>query len=154
MTAEYRELERIAAVTFNVRGLRNRIKRRALFRHVRIKYKHSIIILQETHSTPSDELKWKSEWKGEIIFSHCSETGQAGVAMLFPVSYPYAPCKLFGSNGRILGVQVESGNVSDPVVIVGVYGPSADIQAEKCSFITELRELREEREGSKVAPFS
>ena len=141
MSAEYKGIERISVVTFNVRGLRNRTKRRALFRHIRIKYKQSIIVLQETHSTPSVELKWLSEWRGEMIFSHCSETGQAGVAMLFPVSYPHTTSKLFESNGRIICAQVENENGSDPVVIVGVYGPAADDQSEKCVFISDLREL-------------
>lgn len=75
--------ERLSIVTFNARGLIRREKRRAVFRHMRIKYKNCIIIMQETHSKPDVEACWKSEWSGEIFFSHDLDSGQNGVAILF-----------------------------------------------------------------------
>ena len=77
-------LEKISVVSFNTRGLRNRLKRRSVFRHIRLTYKNSIVVLQETHSTVDVEHIWKSEWGGKIFFSHGTESGQSGVAIMIP----------------------------------------------------------------------
>ena len=42
--------------------------------HWSAKDKSNIIFLQETYSTPEVEnIIWKSQWKGDIYFSHGSE---------------------------------------------------------------------------------
>ena len=74
-------------VSFNARGLRNRTKRLSLFRHLHLTYKNSIIVLQETHSTPSTENIWKNEWRGKVFFSHGSETARARVAIFLPLEF-------------------------------------------------------------------
>ena len=136
------EIERMSIVTFNVRGLRNRIKRRSIFRHIRINYQHSIIILQETHSLSNMEYSWRCEWSGQIFFAHGSESGQGGVAMLFPVNFPCTPCKLYGDeNGRVICAKVETRAERDAIFIMGVYGPSIDNQNDKCKFLDQVREL-------------
>ena len=45
----------IRLITFNARGLRETLKRRALFRHVHAMYPGYIVCLQETHSVDGDE---------------------------------------------------------------------------------------------------
>ena len=79
--------EKIAVVTFNSRGLRNRVKRRSLFRHLRIAQTNSIVVLQETHSTSDVENAWQSEWGGRIFFYHGIESGQVGVAIMIQSSF-------------------------------------------------------------------
>ena len=150
MDRDNSEIERISVVTFNTRGLRNRIKRRAIFRHIRIKYRHSIAILQETHSTENDENIWKCEWGGLILFSHGTDSCQAGVAILFPVDLPYIPSKVYESNGRVICAKIETRREQDDIIIMGVYGPSVDIQSEKCRFLEELRNLLLSVETQKV----
>ena len=59
-------------LSLNVRGIRSFDKRKALF-HWCMKDKADIIFLQETYSTPEVENVWKSQWRGELFFSHGSE---------------------------------------------------------------------------------
>ena len=51
--------------TLNVRGLRGKVKRRALFEFLKHTYL-DLIFLQETHSSISDEKYWEKEWGAPI----------------------------------------------------------------------------------------
>ena len=55
--------------TQNVRGLVEDRKRRELFYNIN-QSKYNIILLQEIHSTPQVEVQWKTEFGGDIYFSH------------------------------------------------------------------------------------
>jgi len=55
--------------SLNVRGIRYQQKRKSIFAYLK-DHSQKIIFLQETYSKPSDEMIWKSEWGGEIFFSH------------------------------------------------------------------------------------
>jgi len=57
-------------LSLNVRGLKNR--RNAdlfLLQYLKDQNCH-FYFLQETYSEPKDEIVWKSEWGGEILYSH------------------------------------------------------------------------------------
>ena len=58
-------------ISLNVRGLRNRVKRRSIFCFLKDQ-KCDVYFLQETYSKPKDENIWRSEWGGDIFFSHGS----------------------------------------------------------------------------------
>jgi len=61
--------DKIKLLSFNVRGLSNFKKRRAIFSWCR-KQKADLIFLQETHSSKERETQWKKEWGGrDIILS-------------------------------------------------------------------------------------
>src|SRR5207237_1403646 len=55
--------------TLNVRGMRDRVKRRIVFNFLRDE-KIDIAFLQETHSVSSDFRYWRSEWGSKILVSH------------------------------------------------------------------------------------
>lgn len=130
----------ISIVSFNVRGLRNRVKRRTIFRHFRIYYPHSIAIIQETHSRPSMVHSWSCEWAGSIYFSHGTESGQGGVAILFPSQFPHCTSEIeTDEEGRIVCAKV--GLDSNPIIIIGVYAPAADNQTDKCNFLNKIRDM-------------
>ena len=78
-------LEKIRLSSFNCRGLRNALKRNKIFNWLKQDY-YGISLLHETHSCPSDLKKWKSEWDGEIYFSH-GESNAKGVAILSLLLY-------------------------------------------------------------------
>ena len=59
----------ITVASFNVNGLRQNMKRKAVFYFLKQK-QFDIILLQETHSLLADEKLWQCEWGGEIVFSH------------------------------------------------------------------------------------
>lgn len=67
--------------SLNVRGLRESVKRKALFLYCKGQ-KSNCIFLQETHSSDSDVSFWSNQWGSKILFSHGS-TRSGGVAILF-----------------------------------------------------------------------
>ena len=68
-------------LSLNVRGIRSFDKRKALF-HWLSKEKSNIIFWQETYSTPEVENIWKSQWRGDIFFSHGSEHSRGVMILL------------------------------------------------------------------------
>jgi len=59
--------DKIKLLSFNLRGLSNFKKRRAIFSRRR-KQKADLIFLQETHSSKERETQWKKEW-GQRYYS-------------------------------------------------------------------------------------
>ena len=62
-------MQKCKVLSLNVRGIREQTKRRGIFSYLKDQ-KADFYFLQETYSTVSDEAVWKSEWGGDIIFSH------------------------------------------------------------------------------------
>ena len=56
-------------ISLNVRGLNKSRKRRKTFRWLH-QQNAQIVILQETYSKKKVENKWKTEWGGQMLFSH------------------------------------------------------------------------------------
>ena len=54
-------------ITLNVRGIRNRVKRRSIFSYLKDQNCH-FYLLQETFSEPKDEHVWKNECDKELLF--------------------------------------------------------------------------------------
>ena len=122
----------IAVASFNVRGIRERQKRRTVFRHLHLKYPKHVVCIQETHSSPEIEQQWRNEWGSEVIFSHGSVL-VAGVAILLPRNFPGVIEKQLGDgDGRVAGVQFSI--EKEKFTIVGVYAPAIDIQEQKINF--------------------
>ena len=55
--------------SYNVRGLRDSVKRSKIFTFLR-KKSHDVICIQESHSTKNIEKIWKSQWGGQVLFAH------------------------------------------------------------------------------------
>ena len=92
-------------ISLNVRGLRDPIKRRSIFNYYRVR--SNLLCLQETHSDNLTEDLWKSEWGGEIYFSHGS-TCARGVCILIHPSLPYRVVKSSSDmDGRFMIVELE-----------------------------------------------
>ena len=65
--------QNVKVLSLNVRGLRNQIKRRAIFTYLK-RQKADIYCLQETYSKKLDEKIWPAEWGGKVVFSHGNNT--------------------------------------------------------------------------------
>ena len=74
-------------LSLNVRGVRNRVKRRSIFCFLKDQ-NCDVYFLQETYSEPNDEISWRSEWGGDIFFSHGSLHSR-GVCILLNPSLNY-----------------------------------------------------------------
>lgn len=70
----------ISFISLNARGLRNNVKRKALFLFVK-NHGSDFCFFQETHSTQDDAKFWRSQWGSDIWMSHGTERS-AGVAIL------------------------------------------------------------------------
>ena len=78
--------------TFNVNGLGNAIKRKAIFKRIR----------REAHTTPKVQNMWAKEWEGSLIMSHGSSNSR-GVAILFKKGLEFKVNQQFiDANGRII----------------------------------------------------
>ena len=73
--------DQITIGSYNCSGLSNSTKRHTVFSWLKNK-NLQIYYLQETHSLPSDEEKWREEWDGPIIFCHGSRRSK-GLMILF-----------------------------------------------------------------------
>ncbi len=93
-------------MSFNVRGLNDRKKRRSIFKWIKQK-KIDICLLQETYCTAKVENIWKNEWGGEILFSHGSNHAR-GVAILIKPGFDVEIKTVTRDNtGRMLLVKLK-----------------------------------------------
>ena len=99
-------------LSLNARGIRSFEKRKALFGWL-MKDKSDICFLQESYSTPEVENIWKSQWKGEMFFSHGTEHSK-GVLILIKNSLEFElKTTKVDQNGRF--------------IILGANGPSLSL---------------------------
>ncbi len=71
----------ISLASLNVRGLKDLVKRKALFLFCKGRKPHCLL-LQETHSSEVDTKFWANQWGDRILFSHGTNKS-AGVAICF-----------------------------------------------------------------------
>ena len=115
-------------ISLNVRGLRNRVKRRSIFCFLKDQ-KCDVYFLQETYSEPKDENIWRSEWGGDIFFSHGSLHSR-GVCILLN---PSLNCTFENihkdQSGRIISINLNfnSNNFS----LCNIYAPNDQRQQQE-----------------------
>ena len=128
----------------NVNGIRNRLKRKSLFRLLK-KQNYDIICLQETGIADCDKLAWEREWGGQII--HVSGSNHSkGQVILFKNDFPYQ-IDIVTKVERILIVSIEiDGNKTN---IVNIYAPNKS--NEKHAFYTNLQTLLIQLDGEIIA---
>ena len=101
----------------------NCIKRKTIYEYYR--HQADILLLQETHSEPKDELSWTSQWGGPAIFSHGS-TNQRGVAILFRKSSFFNVSNvILDFEGRFIGCNIRTQNGLE-FALCNVYAPNDD----------------------------
>lgn len=72
----------LCCVSLNVRGIRENVKRKALFLFCK-RSETDFVLLQEAHSVEEDAKFWKLQW-GNTIYRYysCGSNHSAGVAIL------------------------------------------------------------------------
>ena len=98
-------------LTFNVKGLAQKGKRLKVFNYIKNKlHGDGIFFLQESHSTAISEDEWKSQWDGNILFSH-GDSNARGVLIGFTKNFD---CKIESistdNDGRVLLVEMSKDN--------------------------------------------
>ena len=81
-----------------------------------------MILLQETHSTSSDEKQWAREWGGHTLFAH-GESHRNGVAILLTKNLKVEfGSKYSDSDGRILLCNIQ---IKDKkILLASIYAPT------------------------------
>lgn len=132
--------------SFNVRGLRDDVKRKAIFRHLKEKYPGGIYLLQETHSCQDDVDGWKREWKGDknmglggdMYFDH-GKTDSCGVAICLSANLDVKVTILSErNNGRILIIKLQT-NDNNEFTVVNVYAPVRSKVQDQLEFLDKLK---------------
>ena len=125
-------------LSLNVRGLRNKVKRRAVFNYAR--QRADVICLQETHSVQNDELQWKLEWGGDILYSH-GDSNSKGVCILLGSNLKYEKVSA-DTDGRVVICNIN--DMEQKLVICNIYAPNKDTP----SFFVSTIEKAVESEGN------
>jgi exonuclease III len=73
------KLNPLTLMSLNVRGIRDAVKRKAMFLFCK-RSEADLILLQETHSSESDITFWIGQWGNGIYCSHCTNHS-AGVSV-------------------------------------------------------------------------
>ena len=109
--------------TYNVNGLADSKKRTKVFNYLQSKI-YDIVCIQETHSTKNMEKIWRSQWGGQIIFSH-GESNARGCAILFKkrlkikINYVISAC-----DGRYIIVDLHVKDYN--FLLCCIYAPNTD----------------------------
>ena len=131
----------IKVITFNVRGLRAIVKRRAIFRFLHGHYPKHIVVLQETHSRHSDGGSWSAEWGAPIVFSHGASENEGGVAILIPrnlVGICDVSVEFNDELGRLLIVKLAYTGFR--VILCSVYAPTQRQGQQQVDFFDSIKE--------------
>lgn len=110
-------------VSYNVRGIRNQIKRRKVIRYLHER-KYDIVFIQESHCTNADQKMWENEWGGKAFFSHGSSEAK-GVGIWIKKNSPIqiTECKKdIEGHFIILDISYEGHGYT----LVNVYAPNSD----------------------------
>ena len=123
----------IKFLSLNVRGLRDHVKRRALFSYLK-NQKADFYCLQETFSLKGDEVSWATEWGGKVFFSHGTEHSKGTCILQRPNSLFSSSVQLIDPDGRLVIVKIREGD--EDLFLASVYAP-CDPQ-NQCCFIQNL----------------
>ena len=100
-----------------------------------------IIFLQETYSEPSNEMIWKSEWGGEIFFSHGTKHSKGVCILIHPTMQSKTDCIFNSNTGRMVLIAMEFNSLK--LSLCNVYAPNN--QSEQLNFLQELNNVLMEK---------
>ena len=126
-------------ISLNVRGIRSPKKRKALLMWLKER-KYDIIFLQETYSTDEVEDIWRTQWQGELFFSH-GTNHSCGVMILVRNDLEFNLKTIQVDNeGRYITMEAEV--QSSNFLFVNIYAPNK-VQ-EQCQFFDKLNKTIED----------
>jgi len=98
-------MNQIKIISFNGNGLNSAVRRQRALVWSK-KHNVDILMLQETHSDPDDEIVWRNEWGGDIYMSHW-KTNSGGVAILIAPHIQYDLISEFTDpDGRVVIIEL------------------------------------------------
>ena len=122
----------VTILTLNCNGLRNKLKRKAVFSFLK-KQKINIACVQETYITTEDIDMWKREWGGEVFYTPGSHYSK-GLITLIDKKFEVQTVSYKSVSDRILCISLSY--LEKCISILNVYAPNID--KEKSEFLHDL----------------
>ena len=121
---------KITFIFNNKKGFQSTNKRLKLIKYFKDKIvSNSFLFLQETHSTVNDEIKWKDEFKGEVLYSH-GKSNTCGVLTSFIGSRKlFIKNKLSENDGHILIYDVDIDDENS--ILINLYNHNTEVEQLK-----------------------
>uniref|UniRef100_A0A669F6B0 exodeoxyribonuclease III n=1 Tax=Oreochromis niloticus TaxID=8128 RepID=A0A669F6B0_ORENI len=130
----------LSIFSLNVRGLRNNIKRKAIFLFCKEQPNTNCFLFQETHSSEDDHIFWRKQWgSGDIYLSH-GTSHSAGVAIFLHRFNGRVIDHKGDKEGHWLMVNIELDDTK--YILVNVYG--FNNRAKNRKLISDLEKMIEE----------
>ena len=129
---------KLTICSLNVRGLRNKVKRLALFKFLKTQ-KYDIICLQETHALEQDLHIWQKQW-GSLCFFNPGTARSKGEAILVSKSYDN-DVTLVEQFERTIVVSIK--DKDSEYFIANIYAPNS--ATDKINFYATLEEKLHDR---------
>ena len=105
-----------------MRGLRDRIKRRAVFNYCRERC--DIAFLQETHSDVENEYLWNAEWGGKIYYNHGLPASRGVCILISPTMGNPTQITWSDKEGRLLSCEMSI--EQERITLINIYAPNSD----------------------------
>ena len=122
----------------NMKRMQNKNKRLSFIEYFKNKIgKNGILFLQETHSTISDEGKWKDKFNGPVFYSHGSSNSCGVLNTFFGKNKICVNSQTTDKHGRILILDVTIDG--SEYILVNIY--NANIESEQLKVLNDLSEL-------------
>ena len=136
-------MDRLQIMSLNTRGLRNKLKRKAVFTFIK-NQQVDIACLQETHITQSDVHLWEKEWGGKLRYHKGSQHGRGEIILV--AKHFQGEVILKKQLDRIMIVSVTANSKS--YTIANVYAPNQ--RKDKIQFLNRLHAVLTEYKNNLI----
>ena len=129
---------KINFISNNVKGLQSTNKRLKLIKYFKDKIvSNGFLFLQKTHSTFNDEIKWKDNFKGEVLYSHGKSNSFGALICFIGSKKKFIRNKLSDNDGRILFLDADIDD--EKFILINLYNPNTE--AEQLKTLSKLTEM-------------
>ena len=129
-------------ISLNVRGLRDRLKRKKIFLWIR-QQKCDVAFLQETYWSKEIESFVHSDWNGQSFFNHGTNHSK-GVAILIRNGLDLEPVDIISKNdGRLIALRFIINEIQ--FLCVNIYAPARNTEKDRFyrNFVNWLNRLKQ-----------
>ena len=121
-------MSELPLISLNVRGLRDKLKRRCIFNKMYKKCK-GLILLQETHSSSDVEQIWQAEFRDDIIFSHGTSQSRGTAILIHNEIEVKIHQQIIDKDGRYIILDIEFDGTR--YTIGNFYAPTRDNEKDQ-----------------------
>eukprot|EP00745_Piridium_sociabile_P017318 TRINITY_DN26057_c0_g1_i12.p3 TRINITY_DN26057_c0_g1~~TRINITY_DN26057_c0_g1_i12.p3 ORF type:complete len:289 (+),score=23.77 TRINITY_DN26057_c0_g1_i12:1191-2057(+) len=127
-------MDRVRILSLNTRGLKNNLKRKAmfsLFKQQRI----DIVCLQETHVTEREASLWEKQWGGRLFYSSGTDNSKGEIILVS--KHFQGKVELEQNRSRVLVVSFETNKFA--FTVANIYAPNDS--SDKIKFFKSLQHI-------------